>query len=1121
MKGSKKISIGLFLQLFFFHGISQDSSLTFTLLKGPEGKSMGHVRNITQDKYGYLWFSAQGAKCIYRYDGSRFTIFKQNDNNPNSLGSTQIKSIYADDNGLIWIGLGNGLDQYDPATGIFKHYRNNAKDPSSISGGVTENPVLKDRKGRLWVGTFDGLEQLDIKSGKFTHYRNQKGNQKSLSSNIIWNIYEDRQGVIWIATGEPWGNTNPEEGGLNRLNDDGTFTRYMHDPNDPHSLINNKVGAMYEDSYGVFWVGTGGDGLHTMNRKTGRFERHLYHPDQPEQLSRPALKPGELNDKINFITGDRTGAIWIGTEFSGMNRYDPESKKITHYYNSSNFPYTGVWNAFTSKDGVFWIATEQDAVVKVDPFTKSLPNVDISAPATEIIEDKNGDLWVGSFGNGLFRFDKHKKELAHYSQHSTPTLNLPDNLVIALFENQDNSIWTGFVHGLRILDKSSQQFFPINNFDIFKDSANSGITNIFKDRQGLIWMSRWGQGVITFNPKDSSIKQYLKLADDSSSIGSNLSFSSIEDNTGVIWVATIGGGGINRFNREAGNFKRYLQGISIPVVFQDSKNDIWAGSDLGLYKYNKKEDRFYSFLDPASEVNSFEIAGIAEDNERNLWLNTESQIIKLNPDTREIFIYGNRFGITKGSLNFGQIKKTRNGEILVGFEKGFYYFLPKELNLKPDFNLLMTGLLVNSQAVNPGDKIIGRNTIEEIKKLDFSYKENNLVLKFTAIDYREPESVKYYYILEGYDREWQKLQEKQEKSSSYFNLSPGTYLFRLKAFNDEGTMAEKTISIKIHPPWWKTWWAYSIYALFALTLILFLYRRQKQNIIRNEREKRQQFELAQAKEIEKAYHELRSTQAQLIQAEKMASLGELTAGIAHEIQNPLNFVNNFSDVNTELIDEAERALDQGDKEETRQLLGSIKENEEKIKLHGKRADAIVKSMLQHSRTSSGQKELTDINALADEYLRLAYHGLRAKDKSVNAQLKTDFDERLGKINVIPQDIGRVLLNLYNNAFYAVWEKKEQYPEGFEPTISVSTKKLGNKISIAVKDNGNGIPKNVLDKIFQPFFTTKPTGQGTGLGLSLSYDIVKAHGGNINVESTSDGEPGKDTGGTIFTIELPP
>jgi signal transduction histidine kinase len=280
--------------------------------------------------------------------------------------------------------------------------------------------------------------------------------------------------------------------------------------------------------------------------------------------------------------------------------------------------------------------------------------------------------------------------------------------------------------------------------------------------------------------------------------------------------------------------------------------------------------------------------------------------------------------------------------------------------------------------------------------------------------------------------------------------------------------------------------------------------------------------------------ELKSTQAQLIQSEKMASLGELTAGIAHEIQNPLNFINNFSDVNKEMLEElkAERLKPEAERDETLEegLINDVIANEEKINHHGKRADAIVKGMLQHSRKSSGQKEPTNINALADEYLRLSYHGLRAKDKSFNAIIETNFDKSIGKINVIPQEIGRVLLNLFNNAFYACTERKRSAVNGqksvnlisYEPKVSVTTKRSKNRVYITVRDNGIGIPQKIIDKIFQPFFTTKPTGEGTGLGLSLSYDIVKAHGGEIKVESKEVGARADNPNeqGTEFTIVLP-
>ncbi|MCO4821073.1 MAG: two-component sensor histidine kinase [Flavobacteriaceae bacterium] len=265
--------------------------------------------------------------------------------------------------------------------------------------------------------------------------------------------------------------------------------------------------------------------------------------------------------------------------------------------------------------------------------------------------------------------------------------------------------------------------------------------------------------------------------------------------------------------------------------------------------------------------------------------------------------------------------------------------------------------------------------------------------------------------------------------------------------------------------------------------------------------------------LQQTLSNLKAAQSQLIQSEKMASLGELTAGIAHEIQNPLNFVNNFSEVSKELLDEMLEEIQNGDMEEVNAIAQDVIQNLEKINHHGKRADGIVKGMLQHSRTSSGEKEATDINVLVDEYLRLAYHGLRAKDKSFNAALETQFDDSIKQISIAPQDIGRVVLNLITNAFYAVNEKKNSQIEGYEPKVTAETIKIKDNIQIQVSDNGNGIPKKILEKVFQPFFTTKPTGQGTGLGLSLSYDIIKAHGGDIKVNT-------KVNDGTTFIITLP-
>ncbi|MCO5286162.1 MAG: ATP-binding protein [Chitinophagaceae bacterium] len=463
----------------------------------------------------------------------------------------------------------------------------------------------------------------------------------------------------------------------------------------------------------------------------------------------------------------------------------------------------------------------------------------------------------------------------------------------------------------------------------------------------------------------------------------------------------------------------------------------------------------------------------------------------------------------------------RNGIIWFSSMGGLIRYDTKvSFNNNIPFNVLIRNVSAGEKKLNP--YLSGK----EAPVMEYSH--HTVRFDFAAPYFLGEDETQYQTRLEGFEKSWSAWSKNPFKE--YTNLPFGHYKFEVRARSVLGVISrEADYSFTILPPWYRTWWAYIIYAILFGGIVWFI------TYLRSRKLQKEKLELeekvnSRTLELKNSLDELKSTQKQLVQSEKMASLGELTAGIAHEIQNPLNFVNNFSDVSNELIDEMNTELDKGDIEEAKAIASDIKQNLEKINHHGRRADAIVKGMLQHSRTSTGQKELTDLNALCDEYLRLAYHGMRAKDKSFNCDMKTEFDSSLPKINVVPQDIGRVILNLINNAFYACAERSRSTAderrnlEGFEnlqglapylPTVTVSTKNLGDKVEITVKDNGNGIPEKIKDKIFQPFFTTKPTGQGTGLGLSLSYDIVKAHGGSIRAESLH-----ADQTGTEFIVQLP-
>jgi len=403
------------------------------------------------------------------------------------------------------------------------------------------------------------------------------------------------------------------------------------------------------------------------------------------------------------------------------------------------------------------------------------------------------------------------------------------------------------------------------------------------------------------------------------------------------------------------------------------------------------------------------------------------------------------------------------------------------------------------------------------KTMQLTYNQNSFSFEYAALSYLFPEKNRYAYMVDGLDKDWHYIGTRHY--TAYTNLDPGHYVFRVKACNNDGYWNEEGISIDIiiTPPFWKTWWFMTASALLIACVIFgyIQYRTRslrKQTIVLEQKVNVRTFELSEKNtELTQTMTNLRSTQDQLIQSEKMASLGQLTAGIAHEIQNPLNFVNNFSESSIELLEEVETSKDPSEQKE---LISDVKQNLEKVVHHGKRADSIVKGMLMHSRAGVSEKQITDINKLVTEFVELAYHGMRAKDSGFNCNIEKDLGKDLPKVKVIPQDISRVVLNIFNNAFYAVEDRKKSEGEDYKRVVKVRTYRSGNKVGIAIRDNGKGIPQDVKDKIFEPFFTTKPTGQGTGLGLSISYDIItKGHQGDLRVDS-------KQNEFTEFIIELP-
>ena len=1103
----------------------------------PDGQTSAEISGFAQDQNGFMWISTRNG--LYRYDGYQFIHYKNNPQDPNSLVSDLLISLAIDLNGKIWIGtMGYGLECFDPVTGQFKHYRHEPKNQVSIAGEWI-NSLLIDREGTLWVGSNGGLDRYDDQNDSFFHYQNIPGDSTTLSYNGVSTLYEDKDGTIWVGTGSVWdqGDDYKYKGGLNRMNKStGTFIRYLHDPNNQNSLIDNKVSAIFEDSKGTFWVGTAGDGLHTMDRENGTFTRHTYDPKHPEKLSRPPFNEKDRpREHIGFIKEDDTGAIWIGTFESGLVYYNPETKtkKSGNDFNGDNIDKMPGC-IFSSREGMIWIGTDMGNIYCINPFQNKIPHyITSSKYINSFYEEPNGIFWMlteselirNDQTNGIFKREVIDENPSTIAGSKTKIIK----------EDQQGNVWIGSKNGLFRWDKMNESFINYKINPNNKFSSGNKVWTIYEDRKANLWIGK-ARGLNLLNRETGSVTEFLIHPNDTAEFGKNGITSILEDKTGKFWIGTWSGGGLYQFNTETKVFKNVLNDKSVSYIFEDTEGVLWVGCFENLYRYDRGADNFIPYFDPNSP-SGITVTSMVEDNQKYLWIGTWNKtIVRLNPQRNASVVYDKSDGV-KNDLVWNATYKARNGNLYFGDETGYFSFDPSELtkNTKPP-QIVFTNFLLADEIVKPGNGGPLKESLTQAKEIQLNYNQNIFSFEFAAIDYSNPEKNQHFCMLENYDIDWRK--SNSERRAYYFNVPPGKYAFRVKAMSSTGAWAEKKIDVIILPPWWRTWWAYCLYGLIFISAVFGIDRFQRRRLLKAEKERNRERELAQAKEIEKAYTELKSTQSQLIQSEKMASLGELTAGIAHEIQNPLNFVNNFSEISNELIEEMDEELAVGNMQLAKEIAGDIKQNLQKINHHGKRAADIVKGMLQHSRTSSGQKEPTDINALADEYLRLAYHGLRAKDKSFNAEFKTDFDESLPKINVIPQDIGRVLLNLINNAFYAVDKRAKENNEDYKPLVVVNTHlessplggparpddpvgRGGQGIKISVKDNGSGIPLEIKDKIFQPFFTTKPTGQGTGLGLSLAYDIVKAHGGELKVEtkparSGSDGEGV----GSEFIITLP-
>lgn len=1026
------------------------------------------VYKMTLDKQGKLWLMRPGPDLITVLDfknDKAYTIATDDNFGP--------LNIVCDHTGTLFINSnGDGLYTMDPEmTSLNK---------LTIKGNNRPFSLLEDSNNNLWIGFRNGLAVLDKERKEFKTI-SEIANYELNS--VVIDIKEDQSGAIWLSLPFPAATNNITSPIVLRLSLQEDTVQVL----DAENGYNIVGGQMVEDNHGNLWI-LGNSEAYILNKR------------------RRAYKTITLNSALR-----------------GRFRLTRPLKL---------------------KDGSLWIATTDKGVVIANEFTLKTEYFDtsrglINDQVWDIEEDSKGNLWLGTVGGINIIDPKNKtiKALPHELLHSTF-----ENTVIKIEEIRDDIFYIDAVSGFSILDRQK------NKITVYASNPNSvfRVWDLeFMNEHTFIMTT--GQGIFIYDIKNNSLKKITPKTDPENLEKGNQSII-YYDGKEILWFPTNNGLAKIDLKAETLSYLREEQGLcdnETNVIVPSKEGKLWLATLNGIAILNLEQNTLTNLkeengLIPAETYDLIERGNMMYSGSVDGLIPIEKSLAKTS--NQGFYNFNKGFGFKATDFLEGSAKFLNNGQFWTGVGNTSNEFKLLVLDAAPQPDSLESSVFITNLFVMDEDPGFKENSsIDSLNNKTTSYAtnykmkwdsitypyglaeglvlpfdQNSLSFSYANGDLFNRDQLTYRFILEGSDADWT-YAAATTKTKNYYNLKPGNYTFKVAArgFTNTWSVPDE-LSFTINPPWWQTWWAYLLF-LFIFGAVVWSFVSYRSRWLKKENRLLEERVSHRTAQLNSKMDELKATQSQLIQSEKMASLGELTAGIAHEIQNPLNFVNNFSEVNTELIDEMEEEIKKGDYVEVLALSKDIKENQKKINHHGRRADAIVKGMLQHSRTTSHEKEPSNINAIADEYLRLAYHGLRAKDKSFNATLNTDFDKTIGNINIVPQDVGRVILNLITNAFHAVIEKNDREKvkgdSAFKPTVWVATKRIENTVHVSIRDNGNGVPDKVKDKIFQPFFTTKPSGQGTGLGLSLSYDIIKAHGGELLLE-TKLGE------GTIFTITLP-
>jgi ligand-binding sensor domain-containing protein/signal transduction histidine kinase len=800
--------------------------IEFKRLSIENGLSQTGVNCVLQDQRGFMWFGTQDG--LNMYDGYTFSIFRHDPSDSNSIADNYISSLFEDRSGRLWVGTYGGLNLFDVKTKTFERYQNELQNPSSLSDNHIRC-IYADHSGQMWLGTLGGLNLFDAETKKFERYENDPQNSSSLSNNRVYSVCEDRSGRLWVGT---------QGGGLNLLDTKTrTFEHLRNDPNNSSSLADDRVSSIYKDRSGRLWVGTEGGGLSLFDPGTETFEHFKNNPQDPFSLS---------DNRVWSIYEDRPGRMWVGTLGGGLDLFDADARRFECYQNdpekASSLSNNTVLSIYEDRSGRLWVGTGGglnlcDTKAKLFARCQNNPQKHSSLSNNlvgPIYEDHAGHLWVGTLGGGLNFFETKTKTFEHFKNDPRNPLSLSSNFVSSIYEDHLGRLWVGTDGGLNLLDMRTKTFERYYHDAKNASSLSSNfVSSIYEDRLGRLWVGTYGGGLNLFDTKTKAFERYQYDSRKPSSLSSINVICIYEDRAGRLWVGTYGG--LNLFDAETKSFERYqhdkqkpssLSHDNVSTIYEDRSGRLWVGTlGGGLNLLNMNAKTFRVFREKDGLPNDV-IYGILEDGYGRLWLSTNNGLSRFTPPSDSALASNNKglfrnYDITDGlvSNEFNQSYFTdKSGKMYFGGIKGFNSFHPDSIrddNYVPP--IVLTGFELFNKPVEVGkdhDGFLLPVSITETNTLILSHNEAVFTLEFAALDFAFPEKNKYAYKLEGFDKDWTYTSAKK-RYATYTHLDPGSYTFLVKGSNHDGIWNEKglTLKITITPPLWKTWWAYTLYAL--------------------------------------------------------------------------------------------------------------------------------------------------------------------------------------------------------------------------------------------------------------------------------------------------------------------